>query len=87
MQELHVPAQVRTVLVQAGTAGFAGFAVLGLFTAVSPTVLQLLGHNDPALTGLVVFSVFVASAAGQRLLQVFSSSGKRAGTVANEIGK
>lgn len=65
MQELHVPAPVRTVLVQAGTAGFAGFAVLGLFTAVSPTVLQLLGHNDPALTGLVVFSVFVASAAGQ----------------------
>jgi MFS family permease len=65
MQELHVPAQARTVLLQAGTAGFAGFAVLGLFTAVSPTVLQLLGHNDPALTGLVVFTVFVASAAGQ----------------------
>ncbi|MDT5028135.1 MAG: hypothetical protein QOE61_4561 [Micromonosporaceae bacterium] len=65
MQEIHVPAQARTVLVQAGTAGFAGFAVLGLFTAVSPTVLQLLGHNDPALTGLVVFTVFVASAAGQ----------------------
>src|SRR5258707_11594861 len=29
----------------------------------------------------------VASVAGQSALQVFSSSGKRAGTVANEIGK
>ncbi|MCW2495728.1 MFS transporter [Jatrophihabitans sp.] len=65
VQRLQVPAQARAVLVQAGTAGFAGFAVLGLFTAVCPAVLALLGHHNPALTGLVVFSVFAASAAGQ----------------------
>ena len=65
VQRLEVPAQARAVLVQAGTAGFAGFAVLGLFTAVSPAVLGLLGHHNPALTGLVVFTVFAASAAGQ----------------------
>lgn len=62
---LQVPPQARTVLIQAGTAGFAGFAVLGMFTAVTPAVLALLGHHNPALTGLVVFTVFAASAGGQ----------------------
>lgn len=66
-QRLAVPAPSRAVLVQAGTAGFAGFAVLGLFTSVSPAVLGLLGHRNPALTGLVVFLVFAASASGQLL--------------------
>jgi MFS family permease len=65
LQRLLVPAPARAVLVQAGTAGFAGFAVLGLFTAVCPAVLALLGHHNPALTGLVVFTVFAASALGQ----------------------
>lgn len=64
-QRLKAPTAVRPILIRAGTAGFAGFAVLGLFTAVSPAVLALLGHPDPALTGLVVFTVFAASAAGQ----------------------
>lgn len=64
-QRLGVPAAARTAFVQAGTAGFAGFALLGLFTAVSPSVLALLGHHNSALTGVVVFAVFAASAAGQ----------------------
>jgi MFS family permease len=64
-QRLQVPAPVRPAFLQAGTAGFAGFALLGLFTALSPSVLALLGHTDPALTGLVVFAVFAASAGGQ----------------------
>ncbi|HVV31125.1 MAG TPA: MFS transporter [Mycobacteriales bacterium] len=67
LQRLQVPAPIRTTFVQAVTAGFAGFAVLGLFTAVSPAFLGLLGHHDPALTGLIVFSIFVASAVGQVL--------------------
>lgn len=62
VQRLQVPLEARTVMVQAGTAGFAGFAVLGLFSAVTPAVLGLLGHHNPALTGVVVFSVFAASA-------------------------
>ena len=66
-QRLEVPAPARAAFIQAGTAGFAGFALLGLFTAVSPSVLGLLGHHNPALTGLVVFTVFAASAAGQVL--------------------
>jgi MFS family permease len=65
MQRLVVPAELRAIFIQAGTAGFAGFAVLGFFTAVSPATLGLLGHHDPFVTGLVVFAVFAASAVGQ----------------------
>lgn len=64
-QRLGVPAGLRATFVQAGTAGFAGFAVLGFFTAVSAATLALLGHHDPLVTGAVVFLVFAASAAGQ----------------------
>jgi MFS family permease len=64
-QTLGVPSTLRTTFVQAGTAGFAGFAVLGFFTAVCAATLALLGHHDPLLTGLVVFVVFAASGVGQ----------------------
>jgi MFS family permease len=62
---LQVPVEVRATFVRAAIAGFAGFAVLGLFTAVTPSFLGVLGHHNPALTGLVVFSIFAASAVGQ----------------------
>ncbi len=65
MQRLGVPASLRTIFVSAGTAGFAGFAVLGFFTAITPATLALLGHHNPLLTGVVVFVVFAASAVGQ----------------------
>jgi hypothetical protein len=65
MQRLGVPASLRTIFVSAGTAGFAGFAVLGFFTAITPATLGLLGHHDPLLTGVVVFAVFASSALGQ----------------------
>jgi len=65
VQQLSVPASLRSTFVQAGTAGFAGFAVLGFFTAVGPAALAILGHHDPLLTGLVVFVVFASSAIGQ----------------------
>ena len=68
-QRLRVPAQVRPIFVRAALAGFAGFAVLGLFTAIVPGFLgQILGIDDRAVVGLVVFAVFAASAAGQTLL-------------------
>lgn len=60
-QRLGVPAVARSAFLQAGTAGFAGFALLGPFTAVSPSLLALLGHHNTALTGVVVFAVFAAS--------------------------
>ena len=65
MQRLGVPPSLRTIFVSAGTAGFAGFAVLGFFTAVTPATLGLLGHHNPLLTGVVVFVVFASSAVGQ----------------------
>jgi predicted MFS family arabinose efflux permease len=48
-----------------GLVGFAGFAVLGLFTGVCASFLALSGQTDPVVTGVVVFSVFAASALGQ----------------------
>jgi MFS family permease len=69
-QGLHVPAEIRAAFVRAALAAFAGFAVLGLFTAVAPAFLgQVLGVESHAVVGLVVFSVFAASAAGQLALE------------------
>ncbi len=65
----RVPPSLRNVFVRAALAAFAGFAVLGLFTAVAPAFLgQDLGVTDRAAVGLVVFSVFAASTAGQVML-------------------
>jgi predicted MFS family arabinose efflux permease len=65
-QALSVPREVRAVFVRSSLAAFAGFAVLGLFTAVSPAFLAgPLGVSNRAVIGLVVFAVFAASAAGQ----------------------
>jgi MFS family permease len=68
-QGLHVPPQIRAIFIRSSLAAFAGFAVLGLFTAVAPAFLvQILGVTSHAVVGLVVFSVFAASAAGQLAL-------------------
>jgi MFS family permease len=70
-QRLHVPREVRGVFIPAAIAGFAGFAVLGLFTAVAPAFLgKVLEMSSLALTGIVVFIVFAASTLGQLALQV-----------------
>jgi len=69
-QRLAVPAKVRTTFVAAGTASFAGFAVMGLFVAVSPRfVAQALTSPSPAFEGLVVFTVFGASVIAQVALR------------------
>jgi predicted MFS family arabinose efflux permease len=61
-----VPPSVRPAFLRAAIAGFAGFAVLGLFTAVTPSfLLQLLHEPSHALAGTVVFVVFASSALGQ----------------------
>jgi hypothetical protein len=63
-----VPADVRPVFVRAGIAGFAGFAVLGFFTAVTPLfVAHTLREPSHLLSGLVVFSLLGSSTAGQLL--------------------
>jgi predicted MFS family arabinose efflux permease len=63
---LEVPLEVRPAFVRAAIAGFAGFAVMGLFTAVAPAFLgQVLGVTNHAAVGVVVFVIFLASVAGQ----------------------
>ncbi len=67
-QRVRVPAEMRGVFIRAALAGFAGFAVLGLFNAVSPSFLgELLGQHDRAVIGGVVFVLFLASTVGQSL--------------------
>ncbi|GCE24542.1 MFS transporter [Dictyobacter alpinus] len=69
-QRLRIPAEVRTTFFRASIPGFAGFSMLGLFTAVAPVFLhQTLHLPNHALTGLVVFSVFASSTFGQLLLE------------------
>jgi MFS family permease len=83
-----LPPQVRPVFIRAATAGFAGFAVLGLFTAVAPSfLLQLLHEPSHALSGAVVFTVFAASALGQvTLAGRFGSRALAVGCVALIVG-
>lgn len=65
-QRLGLPGSVRRVFVPAVIAGFAGFAVLGLFTGLVPAVMgEVLGYSNLALVGAVVFLLFAASTAGQ----------------------
>lgn len=71
IQRLSVPQEVRKVFIPASIAGFAGFAVLGLFSAVTPAFLgNILGLTNLALIGFVVFIVFAASTLGQLALEV-----------------
>ncbi|CAN5359182.1 MFS transporter [soil metagenome] len=67
-QRLSVPPQTRAVFATASTAAFAGFAVTGLFTAVAPAfVSEVIGIGNHAVAGLIVASVFAASAVAQIL--------------------
>ena len=73
----RVPEAVRATFIRAAMAGFAGFAVLGLFTAVSPALVRkVIGLTDPALAGAIACSIFIASALGQIVLT--GRFGKRA---------
>jgi MFS family permease len=67
-QRIAVPADLRGAFTRAAIAGFAGFAVLGLFTAVSPAFLSGVLHNpNRALVGVAVLVLFLGSTAGQVL--------------------
>ncbi|MDN5918127.1 MAG: MFS transporter [Pseudonocardia sp.] len=73
-QKIAVPAEVRPVFVSAATAGFAGFAVLGLFTAISPRIVsEVLGNSNHAVAGLLSFLLLGASAAAQLGLRRFDT--------------
>jgi len=66
VQRLGVPEEVRSTFVRAAVAGFAGFAVLGFFTAVSPLFLgQVLHETRHLVTGLAVFTLLGSATVGQ----------------------
>ena len=68
VQRLSLPPEVRGVFLPAVLAGFAGFAVLGFFTAMVPAFMQqVLGQHSLALIGLVAGMVFFSSTLGQVL--------------------
>ncbi|MFI0714288.1 MFS transporter [Streptomyces inhibens] len=67
-QGLRLPPEVRGVFTPSAVAAFAGFALLGLFTAVAPAFVgQTLGVHNLAVTGVIVFTVFLGSTLGQSL--------------------
>ncbi|MEU2158037.1 MFS transporter [Streptomyces sp. NPDC019396] len=73
-QGIRVPPEVAGVFAPAAAAAFAGFALLGLFTAVAPSfAAQTLGVHNLAVSGAVVFSVFLASTLGQSLTGKFGA--------------
>lgn len=83
VQRLGVPKEMRGTFIRGAAASFAGFAVMGLFTAVAPAFLaELLKLPSHVLAGAVVFVVFAASCAGQVALEwVAPTTGLPAGCV------
>ncbi len=75
IERLSVPREVRGVFARAATASFAAFAVMGLFTALAPSVLaELLHLHSHWLSGVVAFELFAASMAGQLSLEIIAAS-------------
>jgi MFS family permease len=73
VQRLSVPREMRGTFARGAAASFAGFSVMGLFTAVAPAFLaQLLNLPSHMLAGAVVFVVFAASCAGQLALEAIA---------------
>ncbi|MDJ0392294.1 MFS transporter [Rhodococcus sp. G-MC3] len=88
MQRLSLPAPIRGTFLRAATGGFAGFAVLGLFTAVSPGFMSgVLGIDNHAVDGAVVSVMFASSAVAQIALRGLGASfAMRAGCAVLVVG-
>jgi MFS family permease len=85
----------RAGYIAAAAAGFASFAVFGLFTSLVPGFVGgTLHHPSRALAGLIVFAVFGAAAAAQTLSSRLGARARRnigllaqaAGVVALTVG-
>ncbi|MBB3809186.1 MFS transporter [Pseudochelatococcus contaminans] len=68
-QSFSLPAGVSGPFIQAAVPGFAGFAALGLFGAVSPDLMRQMGIADAIEQGLVIFAVFAASCIAQLVVK------------------
>nr|WP_274381531.1 MFS transporter [Gordonia desulfuricans] len=66
VQRLSVPSEVRPIFAGPAIAGFAGFAVMGTFTAVAPSfVSQVIGIDNHFVAGAVVALLLGTSALTQ----------------------
>jgi MFS family permease len=71
---LGIPRQGRSEFIAAGAGGFSAFALLGLFTALVPTFLgDVLHQNSHAVQGAIVFLLLAVGTVTQLLLAPFSS--------------
>ena len=71
---LGIPVAGRREFVAAGVAGFAAFSLLGLFSALAPSFLGGVLHEDShAVGGAVVFAIFAAATLTQLVLARFPS--------------
>jgi MFS family permease len=71
---LGIPERGRSEFIAAGAAGFAAFALLGLFAALAPTFLgSVLHQNNHAVQGGVVFLLLAVGAVTQVALFRFNS--------------
>ena len=71
---LGLPGRGRSEFIAAGVAGFAAFALLGLFAALAPTFLgSVLHERSHAVQGGVVFLLLAVGAVTQILLFRFNS--------------
>ena len=87
-QLLRVPAQAHAVFITAALAACAGYAVLGLATALTPAILsEELSLHTPAIVGLVVFAVLAGSTVGELVsMRVGDLSGLREGCASMIVG-
>ncbi|MBH1937458.1 MFS transporter [Streptomyces sp. AV19] len=70
LQPLHVPGEIRSDFLRSAMAAGAGFAVLGVLTAVTGLFMDTVVHETShSLTGLVVFTAFACTALGQLLVR------------------
>ncbi|MFD5575505.1 MFS transporter, partial [Streptomyces cadmiisoli] len=69
-QPLRIPSEIRSDFLRSAMTAGAGFAVLGVLTAVTGLFLGTVLHRSShTLTGLVVFTAFAGTALGQLLVR------------------
>lgn len=67
----RVPAQLRTTFIVAGTTGFLGWAVVGIFLALLPSVAEtVLGQPNLAVTGTIIAALLLCAASAQPVARV-----------------
>lgn len=73
----YVPHYLLRPFIPAAIAGFAGFAVMGIFTSAVPNVMgQLMGIHMPLAVGAMALLIFLGSAAGQTTQQKLPASAR-----------